>query len=1211
MTPSPASILRVVAALAVCLSASARAAEPGYTFQDDTVDSLDVLRDGRLVARYMHAHDNSTKERRVETYKPFLHVFDAEGKEPITKGSGGQFPHHRGIFIGWNKMTVNGKKYDRWHMPDGEQVHVRMIATGTDKNASFTSLVRWSGRGAEQPILEEARTFTFLQPPSGAYACIDAISRVRAVGGDTELDGDPEHSGLQFRPANEVEHKSTVYFYPVENAQPHKDLDYPWIGETFTLRGKRYSVVYLNHPANPKGGRISAYRDYGRFGVFWKVSLAAGASQEFRARFIIAEGEMLSAEAIQNAWNEYAGAHDPVPKTTTKPAEAGKSTDAQENGEAKPAEPTKAADAPKPGNQGEAGDAGQKGKPAAAATKEDVENLKVEDVLKKSSAVAIAKAAMNKRAGGGPEQPELKFRPPPPPVLTPQQELATLKLPPGFHAELVACEPMIETPIAMSWDDQARLYVVEMRGYMLDMDGTGEDQPLGRVSRLEDTNGDGIYDKSTVFVDKLVMPRAVMALSDGALIAEPPNLIFYHDTNGDGIADKSEPVSDKYATRGGQPEHMANSPTWMMDNWIWSSGHSFRYRWQNGVFLTEVTNGFGQWGRTQDDWGRQFFNYNSDFLRCDLVSPAYYTRNPRVTERTAINFQSMKDLTTWPSVPTPGVNRGYDGKTLRDDGTLKSTTGTCGAAIYRGDLFPPEFRGNVFIPEPCGLLIKRLILNDDNGVFTAKNAYEGTEFLTSTDERFRPVNCYTGPDGALYVCDIARGLIQHKAFLTYYLAANTEDRKLEAPASLGRIYRIVPDGAKPQAVKLPRDTAAIVPLLTHANGWVRDTAQRVLVERGDASIVPAVKTIARTGPTTQVRAQALWTLEGLGALTPDAVATALQDADAKVRIAAIRAADKTLAPELAKLASDPSAEVRMQLAYKLSDQPGTEPALIALLKQGGSPFLGEAVATGLFGRELEFLELLSKDADAEKIAATGIFPTLGNCVMRERRGPRVARLIELIPTFPTPVQLALLEGIAGKPPAKNAQPKPIKLASAPAAFATMTESSNAQTKPLLARIDAQIAWPGKAGYVEKAPPKPLTKDEQALFDRGKALYGAVCAACHQPTGAGLANLAPPLLESDWLLGAPDRPIRIVLHGLTGPINVNGTTWQLEMPGLAALTDEDIAGVLTYARREWEHDASPVSPTDVAKIRASAADRTKAWTVEELNPTPPPKPAAAN
>lgn len=265
------------------------------------------------------------------------------------------------------------------------------------------------------------------------------------------------------------------------------------------------------------------------------------------------------------------------------------------------------------------------------------------------------------RAGGGPLNFELKFKLPPPPVRTPQEAIKTFKVAPGFTVEVVASEPMIETPLALSWDDQGRMVVLEMRGYMRDMDGTGEDQPIGRVSRLEDTDGDGAMDKHTVFADNLLMPRALMAIGDGALIAEPPNLVFHHDKNGDGVADAQEIVSDQYGAKGGQPEMMANSPVWMMDNWIWSTHHGFRFRYQQGKFTSAAVQsfgasgtsqddwmysagkqawGFGQWGRSQDDGGRQFFNYNSDLLRADLVPPGYYARNPRVTERTASKLAS-------------------------------------------------------------------------------------------------------------------------------------------------------------------------------------------------------------------------------------------------------------------------------------------------------------------------------------------------------------------------------------------------------------------------------------------------------------------------------------------------------------------------------------------------------------------------------------------
>ncbi len=404
----------------------------------------------------------------------------------------------------------------------------------------------------------------------------------------------------------------------------------------------------------------------------------------------------------------------------------------------------------------------------------------------------------------GPANPELKFKLPPPRVLTPAEELKTIKVAKGFRVELVASEPMIGTPVAMSWDDQGRIYVCEMAGYMNDIDAKGEDQPIGRVSRLEDMDGDGVFETATVFADKLFMPRSVTAFGDGCIIGEPPNLIWYHDTDGDGVADKKEVIAEDFGTKGGQPEHMANSLTFCMDNWLWGAGYGQRLRWVKDKFISEPTRSGGQWGLTQDDWGRRYFNYNSDFLRADLLPPSVYARNPNLADKLALNSRVMNDQSTWPAVPTPGVNRGYNPGQLRSNGTLAVCTATCGACIYRGDLFPKEFRGNAFIPEPSGKLVKRVILSETGGVVTGRNAYEGTEFLTSTDERFRPVNAYTGPDGALYIVDMARGIIQHRTYITHYLEANIKARKLEQPVNLGRICRIVPDKAKPKAVKLPR-----------------------------------------------------------------------------------------------------------------------------------------------------------------------------------------------------------------------------------------------------------------------------------------------------------------------------------------------------------------------------------------------------------------------
>lgn len=317
----------------LALATAAAAAE--FALKDQPGDHLDVLRDGKIVARYMYAYDNSSKDKLLLTYKPYLHVFDADGTAPITKGPGGEYTHHRGIFLGWMKIGVAGKTFDRWHMKGGEQVHKKFLneKSGAD-GASFTSVIEYT---AAEPkvLLEEERTLSFLPAPAPAYAMIDMTSKLKAVAGETKLDGDPEHAGLQFRPANEVDRTATVYIYPKENAAPHKDRDYPWIGETFTLNGKQYSVVYLNDPKNPKGAAISAYRNYGRFGEFFKDTIPAGGEKTLHVRFLIIAGPMPAPEFIQKTYNDFAGTNDPTPKVTVKKAE--QSAPAKSKTTAKPA----------------------------------------------------------------------------------------------------------------------------------------------------------------------------------------------------------------------------------------------------------------------------------------------------------------------------------------------------------------------------------------------------------------------------------------------------------------------------------------------------------------------------------------------------------------------------------------------------------------------------------------------------------------------------------------------------------------------------------------------------------------------------------------------------------------------------------------------------------------------------------------------------------
>jgi hypothetical protein len=310
----------------IAFAGSARAAEAdtkGFAFKDEPGQHLDILLDGRLAARYMYAYDTSTPEQREETYKPYLHVFDAEGKDVITKGRGGLYTHHRGIFIGWNRIKFDNKPIDRWHMKGGEIVHQKFLAKkATEDEATFTSLANWND-AAGQAFLVEERTMTIRRGPDSGRLAIDFHTKLSAPRGDVKLDGDPEHAGVQYRPANEVDLKQTVYYFPKANANSHKDRDYPWLGETYVLNGKKYSIIDFNPPGNPQGTRFSAYRNYGRFGAFPTATVKKDEPLELNYRFLVFDGEMPAAAAIQKWYDDYAkiATPSPVPALSVVPAE--------------------------------------------------------------------------------------------------------------------------------------------------------------------------------------------------------------------------------------------------------------------------------------------------------------------------------------------------------------------------------------------------------------------------------------------------------------------------------------------------------------------------------------------------------------------------------------------------------------------------------------------------------------------------------------------------------------------------------------------------------------------------------------------------------------------------------------------------------------------------------------------------------------------------
>jgi mono/diheme cytochrome c family protein len=451
-----------------------------------------------------------------------------------------------------------------------------------------------------------------------------------------------------------------------------------------------------------------------------------------------------------------------------------------------------------------------------------------------------------------------------------------------------------------------------------------------------------------------------------------------------------------------------------------------------------------------------------------------------------------------------------------------------------------------------------------------------------------------------------RGIVQHTAFLTHYLVANIKARQLEQPISQGRIWRIVPEGGRKVArTAIPADAASRVKLLAHADGWVRDTAQRLLVEAGDSAVGPSLKTLATDAQAPALgRLHALWTLDGLGLVDAPLIQSALRDAHPQVRAAAARLAPLDALPALAALTKESDKLVLSHVAMRLSamNQPAADAALADVLtRHGDVALLREAALTGIRGRETALAKAIA--ARGAGAPAQAALESLASLIAAANKAGPFEEMLTLAASLGAnrDAQSALLRGLASDgntAKGKNAKATPPKLlwfAQEPAALAGL------QGQKALPAVLARIAWPGKPGAPAQPKIAPLNAAQTALFEKGKVTFNTLCAGCHQPHGFGLDGLAPPLVDSEWVLGKPDALVRIISHGLGGPIKVSGRTWDLTMPPLPQLSDEDIAGVLTYIRREWEHTAGPVDPKFVHDTRAQDAGRTTGWTADELRP----------
>jgi putative membrane-bound dehydrogenase-like protein len=556
------------------------------------------------------------------------------------------------------------------------------------------------------------------------------------------------------------------------------------------------------------------------------------------------------------------------------------------------------------------------------------------------------------------------------PSKEPGEALKTFLVRDGFEMQLLAAEPLVASPVAMEYDENGRAYVAEMRDYPYTDKASDKpfvertkDEPLGRIRLLEDTDGDGRCDKSTVFADGLSWPTGLALWKGGVYVVATPDLWYLKDTDGDGKADERRKVLTGF--RKFNVQAVINNLKWGLDGKIYGAGSSnggqirrgdasdskpiamttadFRFDPRDEAGSFEVLSGGARFGNSFDDWGNRFICNIRNPIQHVVLPRHYLARNPHLAARSPLNdvAESGDTVPVFRTSP-PEPWRVMNSRRLANDATLASPrsetvaagymTSASGLTVYRGSAYPKEFYGSVFLGEVAGNLIHHQVLTPRGVTFTSQRSEDGREFLTSTDNWFRPVNFVNAPDGTLHVLDMYRETIEHPWSIPDDIKAQLD---LESGRDRGRIYRLAPIGFQPP--KTPRlgkiTTRELVALLTHADSWWRETAHRLLLEQQDRSAVAALRQrlLDRTEKMFQdrdlavtARLHALWLLAGLNGLTNDDLLAAFDDPHPRVAEAAVLLSEPRLSANqslrdklLHELAGQVDARLRLQVALTL------------------------------------------------------------------------------------------------------------------------------------------------------------------------------------------------------------------------------------------------------------------------------------------------------
>lgn len=536
---------------------------------------------------------------------------------------------------------------------------------------------------------------------------------------------------------------------------------------------------------------------------------------------------------------------------------------------------------------------------------------------------------------------------PKPPVLPlpVKEERAKFLLPDGYSMEAVLTEPKIEQPAAISFDGNGRMYVLELRSYMLTADSKGTLEPVSGISRWEDRDNDGVYEKGGLFVDSLVFPRFVLPYGPNSILTMESNadIVYkFTDTDLDGKADKKEFFTDNFG-RAGNVEHQQAFLYWGMDNWLYSTVNAFRVReTEYGVIRESTASNHAQWGITHDDDGKLWFQGGASGVPSYFQFPVHYG-DYVVKDQFAPGFQVPWGAAIKIADLQPGM-----GAVRQPDGSLNQVTGSAGNDIYRGDRLPSSLYGEYFYGEPVARIVRQIHADIKDGISTLHNVYQkdSSEFIRSTDPLFRPVDMATAPDGTMYIVDMYHGIIQEGEWTPVgsYLRAKIEQYQLDKVIGLGRIWRLTHkdkerDKTKPRMYDEP--SADLVKHLEHPNGWWRDMAQQILVQRKDKTVTDALVKLVQGNSKIESKFNALWALEGIGTLDSVLVKSLLNDSNPRMRKMALwlseslyKSGVKSFEKNYLQMMNDGDTEVKMRalMTGRLLKIPGTVEKAKALIK---------------------------------------------------------------------------------------------------------------------------------------------------------------------------------------------------------------------------------------------------------------------------------------